>query len=183
MECIQELRKEHEAIELVLNVLESVSARMQRGEVVATADLDAVMEFLSVFADRCHHGKEEGFLFPAMEKAGIPRQGGPIGVMLHEHEQGRALIAKLFEAVGQIKAGQNSVSAGFASAATDYAALLKQHISKENNILFPMAEARLSPSLDAELSKSFGELEHEQIGPGKHEQFHATLDRLRQQYL
>jgi len=183
MECIQELRKEHEAIELVLNVLEAVSARMEHGEAVPTADLDAMMGFFSIFADRCHHGKEEEFLFPAMEKAGIPRQGGPIGVMLNEHEQGRTLIARLSEAVGQIKSGQEAASSGFASAAAGYAALLRQHINKENNILFPMAEVRLGPSVDAELSKSFDQLERDRIGSGKHEQFHALLDRFRQQYL
>jgi hemerythrin-like domain-containing protein len=36
-----------------------------------------MMEFLSVFADTCHHGKEEDFLFPGLEAAGIPNEGGP----------------------------------------------------------------------------------------------------------
>jgi hemerythrin-like domain-containing protein len=35
------------------------------------------MEFLTVFVDKCHHGKEEEFLFPALEAAGIAREGGP----------------------------------------------------------------------------------------------------------
>jgi len=183
MEAIEELGKEHRAIGLMLRVLEAVSARIQRGERVAITDLDAMVEFLSVFADQCHHGKEEDFLFPALETAGIPRQGGPIGVMLDEHAQGRALIARLREAIGGIESGKAAASAEFASAAGDYVALLRRHIDKGNNVLFAMAEARLSPIQDGELCQAFEKLELDRIGPGKHEEFHALLDRFRQQYL
>ncbi len=183
MKATDELRKEHKAIEVMLRALEAVSAKIRRHEPVPAADLDAMIEFLSVFADRCHHGKEEDFLFPALEAAGIPRQGGPIGVMLNDHAQGRALIARLTEAIGQLKSGNEAAAARFASAASDYAALLRRHIDKENNVLFVMAETRLSAAQDAELFRAFEQLELERIGPGKHEQFHVLLDRLRQQYL
>jgi hemerythrin-like domain-containing protein len=183
MPAIQELRKEHKAIEVMLRVLEAVSAKIRRGEPVAVTDLAAMVEFLSIFADQCHHGKEEDLLFPTLEGAGIPRQGGPIGVMLSEHTQGRALIARLREAVAQLKSGNEAASASFASAADDYVALLRRHIDKENNVLFAMAEARLSAVQDAELSRAFEQLELDRIGAGKHEQFHALLDRLQQQYL
>lgn len=103
--------------------------------------------------------------------------------MLNEHARGRALIVRLTEAVGQIKAGSEAASTGLASAAGDYVALLRQHIEKENNVLFAMAEARLSAAQDGELFRAFEQLELDRIGPGKHEQFHALLNRFRQQYL
>ena len=63
------------------------------------------MDFLSIFVDKCHHGKEEEFLFPALEAKGVKREGGPIGVMLHEHEQGRGLVAMLRNAVADYTSG------------------------------------------------------------------------------
>ena len=88
MKATDELRKEHQGIELMLRVLQAVAEKFKRGERVNTEHLDGILEFLSIFVDKCHHGKEEEFLFPALEAAGVRREDGPIGVMLSEHEQG-----------------------------------------------------------------------------------------------
>ncbi|MEW5902069.1 MAG: hemerythrin domain-containing protein, partial [Acidobacteriota bacterium] len=145
--------------------------------------LDGIAEFLTIFADKCHHGKEEDLLFPAMEAAGIPREGGPIGVMLAEHVQGRNIIKRLTAAVEGCQAQRSGAAAEFAAAARDYAQLLSQHIQKEDHVLYPMAEGRFSPEKDAELVEAFEDLERERIGPGKHEEFHALLHRLQSTYL
>ena len=62
-----------------------------------------LQEFFRLFADQCHHGKEEELLFPLLEQKGIPRTGGPIGVTLHEHEEGRALVRQMGDAVEATK--------------------------------------------------------------------------------
>jgi hemerythrin-like domain-containing protein len=183
MKSTDELKKEHRGIELMLKVMTAVAEKADRNEALDTADLDAMVEFLTIFADKCHHGKEEEFLFPALEEAGVKREGGPIGVMLAEHAQGRALIAKIREAVTTIKAGDQTASKRFAGAAGEYAALLAAHIYKEDNVLFPMADARLSAAKDDWLIENFERLESERIGPGKHEEFHALLKRLKAKYL
>ncbi|MCX7887840.1 MAG: hemerythrin domain-containing protein, partial [Verrucomicrobiae bacterium] len=92
------LMAEHRVIEQVLNVLEAMAERAANGDLNRQEARDAVA-FFRGFADRCHHGKEEAQLFPAMEAKGIPREGGPIGVMLCEHEQGRAAVRGMAEAV------------------------------------------------------------------------------------
>ncbi|MGQ9493468.1 MAG: hemerythrin domain-containing protein [Anaerolineae bacterium] len=92
MRATEQLMEEHRAIETVLNILENVCQRLETGKAVDAEHLEHILEFIRIFADRCHHGKEEDLLFPAMEKAGIPREGGPIGVMLIEHVQGRNYV-------------------------------------------------------------------------------------------
>jgi len=87
------------------------------------------------------------------------------------------------EGAGELRAGQGGASAKIAAAAKDYAGLLTGHIRKENSRLFPDAEKVLSPEKDADLVKGFEKIEEERIGPGKHEEFHALLDRLEQTYL
>ena len=82
------LRDEHKAILKMLDVSEEVARRIKNGAAVAPETFSGLLEFFRTFADRCHHGKEEDCLFPLLEQKGLPREGGPIGVMLHEHGQG-----------------------------------------------------------------------------------------------
>ncbi|OQB40590.1 MAG: iron-sulfur cluster repair di-iron protein [Candidatus Latescibacteria bacterium ADurb.Bin168] len=183
MQATTDLMKEHRGIELMLRVLGAISARAGAGEALDTGELDGILEFLTVFADKCHHGKEEDILFPALEAVGIQRSHGPIGVMLLEHTEGRAIIKRLKDAVAEYKAGDRTAANRIASAGDDYAALLSQHIQKEDKVLYPMGDERLTPEKDAELVAAFEEIERERIGPSRHEEFHAMLHRLEAKYL
>ncbi len=183
MKATDELRKEHEGVLLMLHILEAVSRKIQQGTRIDPDDLGKIVEFLSVFADKCHHGKEEDFLFPALEASGIPSKGGPIGVMLEEHKIGRNLIAKLKAAVNLYRSGEEKAPAEFTSAAGEYMELLRQHINKENNVLFPMADRVLDVSKDDNLFTNFEKLEKDRIGEGKHEEFHALLKQFRDKYI
>jgi hemerythrin-like domain-containing protein len=95
MRAIDELTQEHHGIQQMLKVLGALVLKLRNGETVDYAHLDRMMEFFTVFVDTCHHGKEEDYLFPALEIAGVPKEGGPIGVMLYEHAQGRELVARM----------------------------------------------------------------------------------------
>lgn len=183
MKATEDLKKEHQAIKLMLRVLEEVSRRLEAGEKVNAKHLASILEFIQVFADKCHHGKEEGLLFPAMEKAGIPVERGPIGVMLHEHREGRGFVKGMKDAIENYKKGKAVASKEIAKNARNYASLLSQHIEKEDNILYPMADARLSAAAQEDLEKGFEKIEKEVIGPGRHEEFHRLLHRLKGEYL
>ena len=183
MKATDELKNEHHGIELMLQVLQAVAGRFERGEETNGKDLAGILEFLTVFIDKCHHGKEEEFLFPALEAVGVPRDGGPIGVLLREHEQGRVLVARLKEAVKSFSSGDAAGAAAVPLIIDEYTALLTQHMAKENTVLFPLTEAKLDSSKDLKLFEAFERLERERIGAGKHEEFHGLLDHLRQTYL
>jgi len=75
--AIEDLKNDHEAILFALGILESIGIKISEGEKLIAADILALIDFLREFADTCHHGKEEEILFPALEVAGIPRDGGP----------------------------------------------------------------------------------------------------------
>ena len=95
MEATRILMDEHRVIERVLGALEAAAARMSSGASVRVEFFLQTANFIAGFADGCHHRKEEGVLFPALEAAGIPRAGGPVGVMLAEHEEARAITRGL----------------------------------------------------------------------------------------
>ena len=130
-------------------------------------------EFFAEFADRCHHAKEEDLFFPLLKERGIPEQGGPIGVMLHEHDMGRDCVRRMRESAQ----GESLDGDKFAAAAKEFIPLLRQHIFKENNVLFKMAESILSENDDAELDEQFSEVERERRLAGMHERCDQEVAR------
>lgn len=183
MKITDELKSEHEGIRIMLNVLDAVKDNFQRGQAVDKDDLAGILEFLSVFIDKCHHAKEEEFLFPALEVTGMSADSGLIGEMLSEHRQGRELYDRFKSAVTRYTSGAQSAANDIQMSIEAYVALLTRHIDTENNDLFPLADARLDAKKDSELFEAFERLEIERIGAGKHEEFHVLLHRLDQTYL
>ncbi len=179
MKATKDLKEEHGGIKVMLAILGKVCDRLEAGQRVEPKHLEEILEFLKVFVDKCHHAKEEDHLFPAMEKAGIPREGGPLGVMLHEHQAGRDFIRGMTQAAAALEKGAPGAAKRFASNARGYTELLLQHIEKEDNILYPMAEARLPAGADGALSAAFERVEEERVGHGRHEEFHRMMDRLK----
>jgi hemerythrin-like domain-containing protein len=173
---------EHDVILQALAVLDGMAARLVGGGSVTAPDVEQLLEFFVVFADRCHHAKEEGILFPALEAAGVPRAGGPIGVMLDEHEVGRRLVGRLRQDGAAAAGGDAAAQRRFAEAAHEYVALLEQHIAKENQVLFPAADGMLTDEDDRAITAAFERHEELEMGPGVHERFHRMLDDLAARY-
>jgi hemerythrin-like domain-containing protein len=161
-----ELRHEHEVILRALVVLERAAARLDAGQTVDPAALAELVELCRTFADRCHHGKEEHTLFPVLEAKGL---GGPLGVFLEDHEVGRGYLKTI---------DSPAPAAERAAAARRYVGLLRDHIERENEVLFPMADRVLSQDEHAELARRYAEVETRVVGPGVHEQLLASLDRI-----
>jgi len=182
MKATQQLKDEHEGVLLMLRILGAVSRLLASSGRINREHFAGMLEFLKVFVDKCHHGKEEELLFPALVIAGIPHDG-PIAVMLFEHETGRKYIRMMSEAFERYSFNDASAADAIVKNAEDYIALLADHIDKENNILFAMADDRLSPAKQQELWNGFEKIEEERIGAGRHEEFHALLHKLREIYL
>jgi hemerythrin-like domain-containing protein len=183
MTATGQLKDEHQGILLMLKILDQVAAKLEAKGKVNPEHLERIIDFFRIFADRCHHGKEEDLLFPELEKSGIPRERGPIGVMLAEHNRGRAYVQAMAESVAKNKKGEAQALTDFAKNARNYIALLTQHITKEDSVLFPMGDQVLSPQKQKELEEGFEKIEVERIGAGTHEQFHQLLHHLQEIYL
>ena len=119
-------------------------------------NMDKVKEFLEFTENYAepHHHKEEKVLFPALEKKGIPREGGPIGVMLAEHETKRGLVKELRKAVKEPAFVKTTAGkAKIKETALAIVSLLRDHIFKEDNILYPCARDSLSQEEMVELGR------------------------------
>lgn len=168
--AIQDLRKEHDAILYVLQILDQMMLSESGDEDSLLRYYDEVVYFLKTFVDKCHHGKEEKYLFNELVKKGIHNEGGPVGDMLQEHTQGRDHIAQMSHSLDAKDIG------GFNNAAVQYRDLLKRHIEKENNVLFPMADEVIDEKEQALLFEKFEQFEENIIGHGIHEKLHAMID-------
>ncbi len=179
----EQLKEEHETIKLMLKILEKICEKINSGEDVDTEHLEKIVEFIKIFADKCHHGKEESLLFPTIEEEGIPRDGGPTGVMIMEHDAGRGYVKEMANAIDEYKNGNRDALKKFAENARNYVSLLTPHIEKENDILYMIADMHIPEDKQKELSGKFEEVEKNVIGPGKHEGFHKLLEHLEEIYL
>jgi len=157
------LRDEHR---LILEVAHTLDGMLEDESNGVPLDYDAVarcITFFRLFADACHHGKEEDLLFPELEKAGLPHDSGPIAVMLYEHEQGRVFVRAMAASIDGARAGNEAEAAALRSGAEGFIALITAHIGKENDVLFNMADgmivgpdcAELCSQYDATCSRRF----------------------------
>jgi hemerythrin-like domain-containing protein len=172
MHCFDELERDHRVIEQVAALLADVSAHAPAERAFAFGEW--ALDFLRRFADGCHHAKEERALFPLLEARGIPRRGGPIGVMLLEHQEGRGLAADMERALAA-----RDLPAFVASAGA-WAGLLRAHIAKERNVLFPMGAGRLGEEDDRMLVERFAAIEREAGGEALHARLHGELEAWKQ---
>ncbi len=134
------LRDQHRNILKIADVLEEVLGNEPEP---GAFDYDALSEcvaFIRLYADALHHGKEEDLLFPEMERRGMPRDAGPIAVMLQEHEQGRAFARAMADAIPDARGGDEHARRRLLNAGLGYVQLIRGHILKEDNILFNMAD-------------------------------------------
>jgi len=176
--AIEILMKEHRTIEEVLAALEGLADEAARGAPVDRAAVARFARFFREFADRCHHGKEENILFATLVERGMPSETGPIAVMLEEHRMGRVLVgalAALGDGAGEMRPDERT---HFHTSAKEYISLLRVHIQKEDQILYPMAVRFLPAGILEDLARRFEAFERDEIGPGKHEAIHREVQDL-----
>ncbi len=178
MQATEMLMEEHRLIMRVIACLEIGANRLDATPAMRAEFFAQAADFIRGFADGCHHRKEEGILFPAMEEAGLPREGGPIAVMLADHEEARRLARALRTAAEALQAGDVNARTQVQRNALGYAALMRQHIAIENSTLFPMADQVIPAAKQAEIAEAFERVEREGIGEGVHENYHGLAEAL-----
>lgn len=176
--ALDDLNHEHRVIERVVEVLERATTRLEHNQRVPIEILTDAVEFITGFADGCHHFKEEDVLFPVMANKSPQIKTGPVKVLLAEHDVGRHFVAQLKSAIASLEAGQAEGAPAAAKALAGYTQLLRKHISKEDQIFFPLASALLTGEELEHIAEQFEEVEQEKMGPGAHERFETIAERM-----
>jgi len=175
------LDEEHKAIELLLKAADGLAVRLRTEPAYPRKDLDAVATVITEFGDKCHHGKEERALFPALSAAS-PKVGAELARRLtSDHRAFRQIVGTMR---GQIPAAEGSKGERekLAKNLGTYAKLLREHIGVETKQLFPEVLRALPPAQRGEIAEAFERIEREEIGLGAHERYHGMIHALAETY-
>ena len=154
-ETLKILSEEHQNILKIIKILENECDAIENGKELDKDFFEKVIEFIRNYADKFHHAKEEDILFLELNKPNIEMPCNPVEQMLIEHNEGRGFVKGMEKRLNErdkIRVIRN---------ARAYADLLKKHISKEDDILYPMADKALNNKIKKEILKKFKEIEKE----------------------
>ena len=149
MKSVGRMLEEHRLIERALRVLEDRARVVERGGTVPAGMLAGILDFLQIYADACHHAKEEKLFFPALARRGLPPDACAIQALQAQHEGGRGLVRELRDALAGVERGETAAQQAFSATARDYTALLRQHIQLEDHY-FPEYAAEYLTAADDE---------------------------------
>ncbi|NTW71823.1 MAG: hemerythrin [Eubacteriaceae bacterium] len=173
-----DLRSEHEGILFGISILEKMTALIEGNQSIPLEDLYEMIGFFKLFADKCHHGKEENLLFPVMIEFDLTLDGVLIKVLLTEHSEGRIYLSLMTDSLTDQYHRDD-----FIASSKNYCELLRKHIQKENTSLFPLADNNIPANRQEALSTAFEKFEEEVMGKGTHEKLHETLHKFEKKYL
>jgi hemerythrin-like domain-containing protein len=156
----ESLRKDHDLIEKVIKSMQVTLELLKSGKKIPESILMPVVDFSKNFTDVCHHGKEEESLFPALERTGMPRNMGPIAVMLMEHQITKQIAAQMEQSARQYL--QSGSPEKLTSDISQYVEHVSAHLWKENNRLFMMAEMRLQGTSD-QITANLDDIEKQKL--------------------
>ena len=156
----QIMEAEHRLIETVVQTLGATAAAIELSQAPDVGTIQSAAEFLRVYADKLHHGKEETLFFPMLVKRGVPPQGCPIGGLNHEHEKGRALVRSLAEQAPAYAQGKPGSKEALLETLRGIVDLYQNHIWKEDAMVFPLADKVLTAADQKELNEKFAQVDN-----------------------
>jgi len=176
----QVLVEEHKLILRMIALLEKNATETAAGRYCNWQFYLDGIDFIRNYADRYHHAKEEEVLFKALVHNGMPRENSPVAAMLLEHDQGRAHVRALAAAIQDAQSGKTDASRTIADNALAYASLLREHIFKEDNILYPLSERVLPETVRDGIRRGYGAAEAA-VSPDFSERYRAAVARYEQE--
>ena len=172
------LENDHVHILRLIDVME----RATKAESPDVNHLELMVDLIKSFADGFHHAKEETLLFPLLVEKGFSLEQGPVGVMLNEHVQGRNYVKGMAENIALYKTGNQNALPLIYQNMNGYISLLRNHINKENNILFKMADRVLTENDHETLLHQYGEIDTHNICGGDLNQCLSKIETLAKAY-
>ena len=176
--------EEHEYIKRILKVIRQASLNIFNGEEACPDDFEDIIDFVRVFADKHHHGKEEKFLFVEMKN-----HLGPVADklithgMLVEHDLGRLYMNDAHEALDKVREGDMDSKLDLVANVMKYSYLLTRHIDKEDTVVYPFAEKNLPAEVMEEVNVDSDNFEKEAKEKGTQKYYIGMLERLEGKYL
>ena len=180
MNPTDELIYEHNAIKLMLIIMNNISDCIKDKKVFYTTDVEKIIDFLSVYVDKCHRSKEE-FLFRALLLSNYPSES--ISLIKNEHSLSKVYLDEIVCCVENCKIGSTFSCEKIADCMANYVQLIQNHIQKEENDYFPLTNKAVNGEVQEEISNQFKLIDDKFVGKDIHTRFDELLKSLENKYL
>jgi len=181
MKPTEDLMIEHNSINLMLNIMSKISKSIKTQNVFYTIDVEKIVDFLFVYIDQCHRLKEEKFFYPAFTSSNLPVDYDP-AELINEHILGNIYLKEIISCVENCKMGSTFSCDKIADCMINYVKLIQNHMQKEENVYFAIAEKVLSKEMQNEISEQFKKIDEEFFGHGVHKRFDEYFNDLKVKY-
>jgi len=166
---------EHRLIERMITLIEQKIEKTQTTNQIDPLFIDTVVDFIRIYADRTHHGKEEDILFKKLENKQMSDQDRRImDELVDEHVLGRKTTKELVEANAQYRVGEKIALGVIVSKLKKLVNFYPKHIEKEDKVFFPSYMKYLSDEEDQLMLEEFYDFDREMI----HEKYKSVLQKL-----
>lgn len=178
MNATQELKNEHRLIWGVIDAAERTGQAIRKTHTVNRESVEKLIDFFSNFTDACHHAKEEEQLFVKLAAHGFTGDKPPVSVLLQEHAYGRQIMRNIAGHLDSAVSGDTGAAAEIAANLLTYTDMLRAHINKEDQVVFPLSDNLLSAEEQEVLVEEFERIETDKMGEGVHEKYHRIAEEL-----
>jgi len=178
MRPTETLRKEHNLALQVTRAAEREVRLIHDTSEFREEIIDMIVDFFHFFTSACHEPKEEKLLFARMAARGLSTDTGLLGEIEREHNEFRARIKEITEWRRRRRAGAAADVEELAGMLNGYLKLMRAHVTKENDLLFPLANQLLTDRDQVELETAFSSIECEEILVGVHDKYSDLAHRL-----
>lgn len=184
LESIRIMVEEHVNIRRMLKVVRNICYRVMTKDDYDVNDFPIIIDFIRIYADKHHHGKEEDVLFETMksELEKLAKSGAITGMYI-EHDMGRLFMANLEKALEKFKSGDDEARLDIIANAICYTDLLDRHIEKENTALYKFAEKMLNDNSKSFIEDECKKIEDIAIEAGLQGKYLKVLDELEGKYI
>ncbi|MEJ2638466.1 MAG: hemerythrin domain-containing protein [Desulfosarcinaceae bacterium] len=159
----ENLREDHGQIMKLFVTWQNMLEKLDRKDQALLEDLEKCIDWVEVFVDRCHHGKEDEILFPAMASSEDPEVTRLIKDLHSEHQTGRSLLESIKLEINGLSQ-PNGLSGGLIQLSRGYIDLFRKHIRRENAQLLPLIEKCIPIEDQERIIAQFGQYEQRTIG-------------------
>jgi hemerythrin-like domain-containing protein len=166
---------EHRLIERMLAVIDVELGRIRRSRRTDPLLIDTTVDFIHVYADRTHHGKEEEIFFRELAKKPLSETDRRLlDELIEDHVFGRKITGELVEANNRYRKGDESSLQVIASRLQTLVTFYPAHIEKEDKVFFPAATQHLSAEEQKAMLEAFWEFDRKMI----HEKYRMVVESL-----
>ena len=173
MQARAPLMIEHRLIERMLSVIKNALAEIETKHKVDPVFVDAAVDFIRVYADRTHHGKEEDILFRELNNKKLTSEDRQLmQELIDEHIFGRQTTKALVEANTRYRNGDETALAEISSNLKTLIEFYPRHIEKEDKLFFPSSRNYFTEKEDQAMLAEFWEFDRNMI----HEKYKSLIE-------